>query len=83
MIASSSPRAAYVAIQFMLLGDVHVGGHVDVNANAMLDNGADNAGPNTGTQQDALRRGAMNQLREVLADDMWDIYQRFSWYKFT
>ena len=49
---------------------VPVGGHVDINADVVLDNGADDAGPSTGRHQDASRRGAMNQLREVLADDM-------------
>ena len=62
---------------------VSVGEHVDVNVDVMLADGADDLGPSTGRQQDASRRGAMNQLREVLADDMWDRYQRFLWYKST
>ncbi|GMN62178.1 hypothetical protein TIFTF001_031266 [Ficus carica] len=41
----------------------------------VLANGVDGTGPSTGTQQDASRRGAMSQLRDVLADDMWDSYQ--------
>ena len=60
---------------------VPVGGHVDVNVDVMLADGADDAGPSTGRQQDASRRGVMNQLREVLADDMWDRYRRFPLYK--
>ncbi|GMN43986.1 hypothetical protein TIFTF001_013191 [Ficus carica] len=60
---------------------VPVGGHVDVNADVVLDDNADEASPSMGTQQDASRRGTMNQLREVLADQTWDKYQRFLWYK--
>ncbi|GMN58640.1 hypothetical protein TIFTF001_027743 [Ficus carica] len=37
-----------------------VSGHVDVNADVVLADGADDAGPSTGRQQDASRRGAMN-----------------------
>ncbi|GMN47685.1 hypothetical protein TIFTF001_016865 [Ficus carica] len=59
---------------------VPIGGHVDVNADVVLADGADDAGLSTGRQQDASTRGAMNQLREVLADEMWDRYQRFPWY---
>ncbi|GMN67048.1 hypothetical protein TIFTF001_036110 [Ficus carica] len=62
------------------------GRHVDVNADVVLAdgaNGADDAGPSIGSQQDASTSGAMNQRREVLADEMWDIYQRFPLYKST
>ena len=58
-------------------------GHVDVNADVELPDGADDAGPSIGSQQDASMSGTMNQRREVLADEMWDIYQRFLWYKST
>ncbi|GMN28269.1 hypothetical protein TIFTF001_046216 [Ficus carica] len=58
-------------------------GHVDVNADVELPDGADDAGLSIGSQQDALTSGAMNQRREVLADEMWDIYQQFPWYKST
>ncbi|GMN54655.1 hypothetical protein TIFTF001_023792 [Ficus carica] len=57
---------------------VPVGGLVDVYVDVVLADGADDASPSTGRQQDASRKGAMNKLREVLADDMWDRYQRFS-----
>ena len=60
---------------------VLVGEHVDINVDVMLDDNEDDAGTSTGTQQDALRMGAMNQLREVLADDMWDRYQPYPLYK--
>ncbi|GMN53984.1 hypothetical protein TIFTF001_023113 [Ficus carica] len=49
---------------------LHVGGHIDVNADVLLADRADDASPSMGRQQDASMRGAMNQLREVLADDM-------------
>ncbi|GMN22612.1 hypothetical protein TIFTF001_050221 [Ficus carica] len=39
-----------------------------------LPDGADDAGPSIGSQQDASTQGAMNQRREVLANEMWDIY---------
>ncbi|GMN69970.1 hypothetical protein TIFTF001_039015 [Ficus carica] len=51
--------------------------HVDVNADVVLPDGDDDAGSSIGSQQDASTSGAMNQKREVLADEMWDIYQRF------
>ncbi|GMN52106.1 hypothetical protein TIFTF001_021251 [Ficus carica] len=54
---------------------VPIGGQVDVNADYMLGVGVDDTGLSTGRQQNASKRGAMNQLREMLADDMWDRYQ--------
>ncbi|GMN45065.1 hypothetical protein TIFTF001_014256 [Ficus carica] len=60
---------------------VPVGGHVNVNADCVLADRVDDTGPSTGRQQDASRRGAMNQLKDVLDDDMWDRYQRNPWYK--
>ncbi|GMN48522.1 hypothetical protein TIFTF001_017702 [Ficus carica] len=35
---------------------VLVGGHVDLNADVVLDDGADDAGPSTGMHQDASSR---------------------------
>ncbi|GMN22881.1 hypothetical protein TIFTF001_040362 [Ficus carica] len=43
----------------------------------------DGTGPSTGPQQHDSRRDAMNQLRDMMADDMWDIYQSSPWYKTT
>ena len=60
-----------------------VGGHVDVNANYILADEINDTGLSKGRQQDASRRGAMNQLRDVLADDMWDRYHQNPWYKST
>ncbi|GMN32176.1 hypothetical protein TIFTF001_050786 [Ficus carica] len=60
-----------------------LGGHVDVNADYMFDDGIDGTGPSTGTQQHDSSRGAMNQMRDVIADDMWERYQSSSWYKST
>ncbi|GMN58508.1 hypothetical protein TIFTF001_027610 [Ficus carica] len=60
---------------------VPIGGHVDVNADVELPDGANDAGPSIGSQQDASTSGAMNQRREVLADKIWDRYQRFPSYK--
>ncbi|GMN58658.1 hypothetical protein TIFTF001_027765 [Ficus carica] len=54
---------------------VPVGEHVDVNADYVLADGVDDTGPSTRRQQDTSRKGTMNQLRDVLADDMWDKYQ--------
>ena len=60
---------------------VPVGEHVDINVDVMLDDDEDDVGTSTGTQHDAPRMGAMNQLREVLADDMWDRYQPYPLFK--
>ncbi|GMN45094.1 hypothetical protein TIFTF001_014284 [Ficus carica] len=62
---------------------VPVGGHIDVNADYVLGDGVDDTGRSIESQQDASGRGAMNQLRDLLADDMWDMYQRNPLYKFT
>ena len=62
---------------------VPVGGHIDVNADYILGDGVDDTCPSIGSQQDTLGRGAINQLRDVLADDTWDMYQRNPWYKST
>ncbi|GMN53540.1 hypothetical protein TIFTF001_022680 [Ficus carica] len=55
--------------------------NVDVNADYMFDDGIDGTGPSTGTQQHDSRRGAMNQMRDMIADDMWERYQSSPWYK--
>ncbi|GMN46058.1 hypothetical protein TIFTF001_015247 [Ficus carica] len=62
---------------------VPVRGIVDVNADDVFDDGIDGTGPSTGTQRHDSRRGAMNQLRDMMADDMWDRYQSYPWYKAT
>ncbi|GMN53366.1 hypothetical protein TIFTF001_022504 [Ficus carica] len=51
---------------------------VDVNADDVFDYGIDGTSPSTGTQRHDSRRGAMNQLRDMMADDMWDRYQSYS-----
>ncbi|GMN30863.1 hypothetical protein TIFTF001_002996 [Ficus carica] len=56
---------------------------VAVAANYVLADGVDGTGPSTGTQQHASRRGAMNQMRDMMADDMWDRCQSSPWYKST
>ncbi|GMN72752.1 hypothetical protein TIFTF001_052067 [Ficus carica] len=48
-----------------------------------LSNLLDGTGPSSGTQQDLSTRGAMNQIRDMMADDMWDRYQASPWYKST
>ncbi|GMN56123.1 hypothetical protein TIFTF001_025251 [Ficus carica] len=59
-----------------LTDGVPVGEHVDVNADVEMLDSADDAGPSIGSQQDASTQGAMNRRRKILADEMWDIYQR-------
>ncbi|GMN38387.1 hypothetical protein TIFTF001_007617 [Ficus carica] len=39
--------------------------------------------PPPGPQLHDSRRDAMNQLRDMMADEMWDIYQLAPWYKTT
>ncbi|GMN19599.1 hypothetical protein TIFTF001_046968 [Ficus carica] len=58
-------------------------GNVDVNADYVFDDGIDSTGPSTGTQQHDSSMGAMNQMRDMIADDMWEIYQSSPWYKST
>ncbi|GMN43023.1 hypothetical protein TIFTF001_012243 [Ficus carica] len=54
---------------------VPVGGLVDINADYVLADGVDGTGPSTGTQQHDSSRGAMNQMRDMIADNMWERYQ--------
>ncbi|GMN72242.1 hypothetical protein TIFTF001_052815, partial [Ficus carica] len=56
---------------------VPVGGDVDVNANYVFHDGIDGTGPSTGPQQHDSNREAMNQMRDHIADDMWERYQAF------
>ncbi|GMN30692.1 hypothetical protein TIFTF001_050686 [Ficus carica] len=51
----------------------------DVNEDYVLDEGIDDTGPSTGTDQ----HGSMNQLRERMADAMWERYQSYPWYRAT
>ncbi|GMN43694.1 hypothetical protein TIFTF001_012887 [Ficus carica] len=51
----------------------------DVNDDYVLDEGIDDTGPSTGTDQ----HGSMNQLRERMADAMWERYQSYPWYRAT
>ncbi|GMN72825.1 hypothetical protein TIFTF001_052921 [Ficus carica] len=60
---------------------VPVGGDVDVNADYVFHDGIDGIGPSTGPQQHDLNREAMNQMRDHIADDMWERYQASPWYK--
>ncbi|GMN39957.1 hypothetical protein TIFTF001_009177 [Ficus carica] len=46
-----------------------------------VDDGIEGTGPSTGTQQNDSRRGAMNQMRDMMADDMWERYQSYPWYR--
>ncbi|GMN53658.1 hypothetical protein TIFTF001_022795 [Ficus carica] len=62
---------------------VTVGGTVDVNANYVFNDGIDGEGPSTGPQQHNSSREAMNQMRDHIADDMWERYQASPWYKST
>ncbi|GMN26449.1 hypothetical protein TIFTF001_001306 [Ficus carica] len=45
-------------------------GNVDVNVDYVFDDGIDDTGPSTGTQQHDSSRGAMNRMRDMIADDM-------------
>ncbi|GMN63616.1 hypothetical protein TIFTF001_032703 [Ficus carica] len=40
-------------------------------------------GPSTGPQHHDTRRDAMNMLRDMMADDMWDRFQSAPWYRTT
>ncbi|GMN42173.1 hypothetical protein TIFTF001_011381 [Ficus carica] len=58
-------------------------GTVDVNADYVFNDGNDGEGPSTGPQQHDSSREAMNQMRDHIADDMWERYQASPWYKLT
>ncbi|GMN27597.1 hypothetical protein TIFTF001_049377 [Ficus carica] len=62
-------------IQGMIRGDV------DINADYMFHDGIDGTGPSTGPQQHDSSRETMNQMRDHIADDMWERYQASPWYK--
>ena len=62
---------------------VHVGDNVDVNKDYVFDDGIKGTGPSTGMQQHDSSRGAMNQMRDMMADEMWERYQSSPWYKST
>ncbi|GMN56714.1 hypothetical protein TIFTF001_025829 [Ficus carica] len=57
------------------------GGNVDINADYVLDDGIDGPGSSIGTQQHDSSRSRMNHMRDMIADDMWEIYQSSPWYK--
>ncbi|GMN64871.1 hypothetical protein TIFTF001_033944 [Ficus carica] len=48
-----------------------------------VDDVAFGTGPSTGPQHHDTRRDAMNMLRDMMADDMWDIFQSAPWYRTT
>ncbi|GMN63337.1 hypothetical protein TIFTF001_032422 [Ficus carica] len=43
----------------------------------------DDTRPSTGTEQHGSSTGAMNQMRERMADAMWERYQSYPWYRAT
>ena len=49
--------------------------NVNINADYVFDDGIDGTGRSTGTYQHDSSRGAMNQMRDMIADDMWERYQ--------
>ncbi|GMN35231.1 hypothetical protein TIFTF001_042191 [Ficus carica] len=59
------------------------GENVDVNANYEVDDVASGTGPSTGPQHYDTRMDAMNRLRDMMTDDMWDRFQSAPWYRTT
>ncbi|GMN60593.1 hypothetical protein TIFTF001_029683 [Ficus carica] len=57
--------------------------NVDVNADDEVDDVVFGIGPSTGPQHHDTRRDAMNMLRDMMADDMWDRFQSAPWYRTT
>ncbi|GMN54873.1 hypothetical protein TIFTF001_023998 [Ficus carica] len=49
--------------------------NVDVSADYVFDDIFDGTCPSTGTQLHDSRRDAMNQLKDIMTDEMWDRYQ--------
>ncbi|GMN20239.1 hypothetical protein TIFTF001_051006 [Ficus carica] len=62
---------------------VPVRGNDDVNVDYVLDEGVDDTGPSIGTEQHGSSTGAMNHMRERMADAMWERYQMYPWYRAT
>ncbi|GMN43331.1 hypothetical protein TIFTF001_012531 [Ficus carica] len=48
-----------------------------------VDDVASGTGPSTGPQHHDTRRDAMNMLRDMMTDDMWDKFQSAPWYRTT
>ncbi|GMN32048.1 hypothetical protein TIFTF001_041677 [Ficus carica] len=57
--------------------------NVNVNADDEVDDVAFGTGPSTGPQHHDTRMDAMNMLRDMMADDMWDRFQSAPWYRTT
>ncbi|GMN56296.1 hypothetical protein TIFTF001_025414 [Ficus carica] len=78
---------------YMLTGDplhedyaedcMPVSENVDMNADYEVDDVASGTEPSTGPQHHDTRRDAMNMLRDMMADDMWDRFQSAPWYRTT
>ena len=60
-----------------------VSGNVDVTAAYVFDDVASGTGPSTGLQQHDTRMDGMNQVRDMMADAMWDRFQSIPWYRTT
>ena len=54
-----------------------------MKSNYEVDDVASGTGPSTGPQHHDTRRDAMNMLRDMMADDMWDRFQSAPWYRTT
>ena len=57
--------------------------NIDVNADDEVDDVAFGTGPSTGPQHHDTRMDAMNRVRDMIADDMWDRFQSVPWYRTT
>ncbi|GMN40426.1 hypothetical protein TIFTF001_009656 [Ficus carica] len=55
--------------------------NVDVNADYEDDDEASGTGPSTGPQHHDTRMDAMNTLRDMMADDMWERFRSDPWYR--
>ncbi|GMN62675.1 hypothetical protein TIFTF001_031740 [Ficus carica] len=62
---------------------VPVRGNDDVKADYVLDDRVDDTGPSTGMEQHGSSTEAMNQMREMMTDAMWERYQSYPWYRAT
>ncbi|GMN71683.1 hypothetical protein TIFTF001_053436 [Ficus carica] len=55
--------------------------NVDVNADYVFSDGIDGTGPSTGSHQHDPSREAMNGMRDLIANEMWERYQVSPWYR--
>ncbi|GMN51951.1 hypothetical protein TIFTF001_021097 [Ficus carica] len=60
-----------------------IDGNIDVNADYVFNDRIDETGPSTRSHQYDPSRVAMNEMRDHIANEMWERYQVAPWYRQT